>query len=44
MSSFVDQSELLHERPVIVNCLNIPRPAEGEPTLISLDNGDDSVP
>ena len=38
MSSFVDQSGLLHEKPVIVNCLNIPRPAEGEPALISFDN------
>lgn len=38
MSSFVDQSALLHEKPVIVNCLNIPRPAEGEPALISFDN------
>ena len=38
MSSFVDQSGLLHEKPVIVNCLNIPRPAAGEPVLISFDN------
>ena len=38
MSSFVDQSKLLHEKPVIVNCLNIPRPAKGEPALISFDN------
>lgn len=38
MSSFVDQSKLLHQQPVIVNCLNIPRPAEGEPALISFDN------
>ncbi len=38
MSSFVDQSTLLHEKPVIVNCLNIPRPANGEPALISFDN------
>jgi peptidyl-dipeptidase Dcp len=38
MSSFVDQSGLLHEKPVIVNCLNIPRPAAGEPALISFDN------
>ncbi len=30
MSSFVDQSRLLHEQPVIVNCLNIPSPADGE--------------
>ncbi|MFN0054870.1 MAG: M3 family metallopeptidase [Planctomycetales bacterium] len=38
MSSIVDQSRLLHEQPVIVNCLNIPRPADGEPALISFDN------
>ncbi|MEZ6062380.1 MAG: M3 family metallopeptidase [Planctomycetaceae bacterium] len=38
MSSFVDQSGLLHEKPVICNNLNIPRPAEGEPALISFDN------
>jgi peptidyl-dipeptidase Dcp len=38
MSSFVDQSGLLNEKPVIVNCLNIPRPADGEPALISFDN------
>lgn len=38
MSSFVDQSHLLHDKPVIVNCLNIPRPADGEPALISFDN------
>ncbi|MCA9083789.1 MAG: M3 family metallopeptidase [Planctomycetaceae bacterium] len=38
MSSFVDQSRLLGEKPVIVNTLNIPRPAEGEPALISFDN------
>ncbi len=38
MSSFVDQSDLLNERPVIVNVLNIPKPAAGEPALISFDN------
>lgn len=38
MSSFVDQSGLLNEKPVIVNVLNIPRPADGEPALISFDN------
>lgn len=38
MSSFVDQSHLLHEKPVIVNVLNIPKPAAGEPALISFDN------
>lgn len=38
MSSFVDQSKLLHDQPVIVNCLNVPPPAKGEPALISFDN------
>ncbi|APZ95519.1 M3 family metallopeptidase [Fuerstiella marisgermanici] len=38
MSSFVDQSQLMNEKPVIVNTLNIPRPAKGEPALISFDN------
>ena len=38
MSSFVDQTHLLHEKPVIVNVLNIPKPAAGEPALISFDN------
>jgi peptidyl-dipeptidase Dcp len=38
MSSFVDQSGLLHEKPVIVNNLNILPPADGEPALITFDN------
>lgn len=38
MSSFVDQSRLLNDKPVIVNVLNIPKPADGEPALISFDN------
>ena len=38
MSSFVDQSHLLQEKPVIVNVLNIPKPAAGDPALISFDN------
>ena len=38
MSSYVDQSHLLQELPVIVNVLNIPKPAAGEPALISFDN------
>ncbi len=38
MSSFVDQSGLLQERPVVVNTLNIPRPGAGEPALVSFDN------
>ncbi|MFN8705324.1 MAG: M3 family metallopeptidase [Planctomyces sp.] len=38
MSSFVDQSGLLNEKPVIVNVMNIPRPAPGEPVLLSFDH------
>ncbi|MFM7919019.1 MAG: M3 family metallopeptidase, partial [Planctomycetaceae bacterium] len=38
MSSFVDQSGLLKEHPVVVNTLNIPRPGAGEPALVSFDN------
>ncbi len=38
MNSFVDQSRLLHEQPVIVNVMNIPKPAAGEPALISFDH------
>jgi peptidyl-dipeptidase Dcp len=37
MSSFVDQSELLDHRPVVVINLNIPRPPTGSPTLLTLD-------
>jgi len=38
MSSFVSQSHLLGQKPVIINVLNITPPAEGEPALISFDN------
>ena len=38
MSSYVRQSKLLNQKPVIVNVLNNPQPAEGEPALISFDN------
>jgi peptidyl-dipeptidase Dcp len=37
MSSFVDQNDLFGTRPVIVNVLNIPHPAAGEPALVTLD-------
>jgi peptidyl-dipeptidase Dcp len=37
MNTFLDQSELLGERPVVVNNLNISRPPEGEPTLLTFD-------
>jgi len=38
MNSFVVQSRLLDTRPVVLNTLNIARPGEGEPTLLTLDN------
>ena len=38
MSSFVDQSHLLNQKPVIVNVLNIEKPVEGQPALLSFDN------
>ncbi len=37
MNTFVDQSQLFDTLPVVVNTLNIPRPADGEPTLLSTD-------
>jgi peptidyl-dipeptidase Dcp len=37
MSSFVDQSHLLGERAVVVNNANVPRPAPGEPALLTWD-------
>ncbi|OCG75676.1 M3 family metallopeptidase [Microbacterium sediminis] len=38
MNSIVVQSELLGDpKPVVVNNLNVPQPAEGEPTLLTLD-------
>jgi peptidyl-dipeptidase Dcp len=38
MSAYVKQSALLNQKPVIVNVLNNPRPADGKPALISFDN------
>ncbi len=37
MSSFVDQSRLLTQRPVVFNVANITRAAPGAPTLLTLD-------
>lgn len=37
MSTFVDQSELLGTKPVVVNVLNITKPADGSQPLLSLD-------
>lgn len=38
MSSFVGQSHLTGQKPVIVNVMNIPKAPEGKPTLISYDH------
>ncbi|MDL1913382.1 MAG: M3 family metallopeptidase [Bergeyella sp.] len=35
MSNFVEQSTLLGTHPVIVNCFNYQKPAEGKPSLIN---------
>lgn len=37
MSSFVNQSHLLGEKPVIINVMNIPKPVEGQPALMTFD-------
>ena len=37
MSAFVKQSKLRGQKPVIYNVCNSPKPAEGEPALISFD-------
>ena len=36
MNSLVNQSRLLNQKPVVVNNLNIPKPAAGEVTLLTL--------
>jgi len=38
MSSFVEQSHLLGNLPVVYNVANLPKPAEGEPALISFSD------
>lgn len=37
MNNLVDQSYLLDQLPVVVNNLNIPKPADGQPSLLTLD-------
>ncbi|MDO4231660.1 MAG: M3 family metallopeptidase [Lautropia sp.] len=37
MSSFRIQSELLNRKPVVINVMNIAKPAAGQPTLLSFD-------
>jgi peptidyl-dipeptidase Dcp len=37
MNSYVRQSRLLEEKPVIANHVNVPKPPAGEPTLLTFD-------
>ena len=37
MDEFVTQSHLLDQKPVAVVCLNVPRSAEGQPALMTVD-------
>ena len=37
MNAYVSQSHLLGTKPVIANHLNVPKPPEGEPTLLTFD-------
>ncbi len=37
MNNYVDQSNLLGQRPVIGNHLNVPEPAPGQPVLLTFD-------
>ena len=37
MNNLVDQSKLLDRKPVVVNNMNIPKPAKGNPTLMTFD-------
>ncbi|MBC2681135.1 M3 family peptidase [Corynebacterium sp. 4HC-13] len=37
MSSFVDQSNLIGQLPVVVNVMNIAKPADGEQALLTMD-------
>lgn len=37
MNSFVEQSRLLGTKPVVSNNLNVPKPPDGQPTLLTFD-------
>jgi peptidyl-dipeptidase Dcp len=37
MDTFVDQTGLLDTKPVVINNLNIPKPPEGQPVLMTFD-------
>jgi peptidyl-dipeptidase Dcp len=38
MGNFVEQSHLLNEKPVVHNSLNVVKPAEGQPALMTFDD------
>ena len=38
MDTFVDQSDLMNQRPVILNVENFTKPASGQPALLSFDD------
>ncbi len=38
MDTFVDQSTLLGDKPVVINNLNVPKPAPGAPALLTFDD------
>ena len=38
MNSYVEQSHLLGQQPVVANHLNIPKPAPGQPVLLTFDD------
>ena len=38
MDTFVDQSTLMGDKPVVINNLNVPKPAPGEPALLTFDD------
>jgi peptidyl-dipeptidase Dcp len=40
MSNFVDQSHLLGTKPVVFNVLNAPKPAPGQPALVSFTDAE----
>jgi peptidyl-dipeptidase Dcp len=37
MSSFVEQNHMLGQLPVVFNNMNVPKPSEGSPTLLTFD-------
>ncbi|HSN28786.1 MAG TPA: M3 family metallopeptidase, partial [Kofleriaceae bacterium] len=37
MDTFVDQTSLFGDKPVVINNLNIPKPPAGQPTLLTFD-------